>query len=514
MDMKDYSEKTELPVDFLEELGVRDDEQGICIPYDYVDGAPGSIRYLNGDKGRWRDGDTQLPYGLWLYGNTKVDELFLTVGESNAQTLWFAGYPALGIPEASSFKSEWTEYMQLAESIYIVPDNDDDGKEVVDKVKRGLRDGGYRRKIVVVKLPNEVNSINHLHILEPDFASFSTFNNIVTELKENAADLEETFAVSLSDFLKEDHKIEWIVDDLIPNGTLTILAAKPKVGKSILTLNLATALCQGHDFLGRKVQKTKILIVQLEDPYSLLQDRLVKMGANSLDKADIDGIYLYRYKPVDTQFWGNLSLFVKDNDIGLVVIDPLIFAKGGNEQEATDMGGFMLQVRDITRKTGTSVFLVHHHRKGKGSQGDEVRGSSAIVGGADVILGLNREGESSNLAKLTILSRYNHVPDEILELNTNTLTWCTRGTVKEHKTQQKNMEILEALDIEDDKTIKELEEILGKKKAAFHKELQQLIGHGFVKRTKLPSSEKGGRPQYIYRLTPVGSRYLKKAAND
>jgi RecA-family ATPase len=48
---------------------------------------------------------------------------------------------------------------------------------------------------------------------------------------------------------KEVSPIKWVIPGILPEG-LTVLAAKPKVGKSTLSLDTTVAVAQGDTLLG------------------------------------------------------------------------------------------------------------------------------------------------------------------------------------------------------------------------------------------------------------------------
>ena len=67
----------------------------------------------------------------------------------------------------------------------------------------------------------------------------------------------------------------WAIPKLLPSG-LTILAGKPKLGKSWLALQVAQAVAAGGVALGERVQAGPILYLALEDPPRRLRDRMTK----------------------------------------------------------------------------------------------------------------------------------------------------------------------------------------------------------------------------------------------
>jgi hypothetical protein len=110
-----YAEAKGLPVDFLRSLGVADakyaDADALRIPYVDQDGVEQAVRFriaLDGDdKFRWRKRSKLCLYGLTRLQKARdLGYVVLVEGESCAQTLWYHGIPALGLPGANNWKDE------------------------------------------------------------------------------------------------------------------------------------------------------------------------------------------------------------------------------------------------------------------------------------------------------------------------------------------------------------------------------------------------------------------------
>jgi hypothetical protein len=145
--LKDYSEAKGLPVDFLSGLGLVDRKyQGkaaIRIPYLAEDGQESAVRFRialekseeGDDRFRWRTGSKAMLYGLWrLEKIRKVGWVVLVEGESDTQTLWYHGFPALGIPGADTWKKEWAGYLDGIEKLYVIVEPDQGGETLREKL--------------------------------------------------------------------------------------------------------------------------------------------------------------------------------------------------------------------------------------------------------------------------------------------------------------------------------------------------------------------------------------------
>jgi len=119
--LADYASAKNLPVAFLKSVGVGEiyyqGQQAVRIAYADEDGAEIAVRFrlaLKGeDRFRWRRGSHVAPYGLpRLNLARQAGYIVLVEGESDAQTLWYHGLPALGLPGASTWRAEWADYLQ------------------------------------------------------------------------------------------------------------------------------------------------------------------------------------------------------------------------------------------------------------------------------------------------------------------------------------------------------------------------------------------------------------------
>lgn len=91
---------------------------------------------------------------ICLYGEWRLEEFqkdgwaVLVEGESDTQSLWYMGIPALGIAGASLFKSKQAKLLQGLK-LYIHKEQDVGGETFVDKVCRGLKDGGFTGEVCI-----------------------------------------------------------------------------------------------------------------------------------------------------------------------------------------------------------------------------------------------------------------------------------------------------------------------------------------------------------------------------
>ena len=88
-----------------------------------------------------------IPYGVWrLQEFEEPGYCVLVEGESDTQSLWRMGIPAVGIAGATLFKAEQTEYFKGLR-LYIHQEPDAGGQTFTDRVFRCLHDGGFSGEV-------------------------------------------------------------------------------------------------------------------------------------------------------------------------------------------------------------------------------------------------------------------------------------------------------------------------------------------------------------------------------
>lgn len=170
-----YVQAKRLPEDFLRTVGVSqiflDGMPAVRFAYPDVDGSVLAVRFRialdGGDRFRWKSGSKAHPYGLdRLALARKVGELVLVEGESDAQTCWYHGLPALGLPGAGTWKEE-RDAPQLdgIDRVYVLIEPDSGG----DAVRGWLERSRIRDRVRLVDLSRfGVKDVSALYLQGPD----------------------------------------------------------------------------------------------------------------------------------------------------------------------------------------------------------------------------------------------------------------------------------------------------------------------------------------------------------
>ena len=201
---------------------------------------------------------------------------------------------------------------------------------------------------------------------------------------------------SPSDLEHRSKEQQWLVDGLWGREAVGIIGGEPKCGKSFLALDLAVAVAAGVPCLRRfeADQPGPVLMFAAEDAGHIVRTRLQGIaqaaGADfeTLDIAVIDVPTLRLDHRNDRQ---RLQETMERIEPRLLVLDPLVRLHGVDENAVADIAPILGFLRDLQRRFGTSVLLVHHARKsGATRPGQALRGSSELHAWGDSNLYLRR----------------------------------------------------------------------------------------------------------------------------
>ena len=210
--------------------------------------------------------------------------------------------------------------------------------------------------------------------------------------------------ITLGDFLASDIKpVEWIIPEILPEG-LTILASRPKMGKSWLCLNLALSVSSGKKVFNKfNVQPQKVLYVTFEDSPARLFSRLKSlMSSNNFDSVSVkDNFTLTPELTIPFLDDGGMEFLkqkITEEEIKLIFIDTLPTALKSNQsnKQASYLGDYKLisPYQRFALDNHISLIFVYHTRKALSDVEyviDEIQGTTGITAGADTLMVLKNE---------------------------------------------------------------------------------------------------------------------------
>jgi AAA domain len=220
--------------------------------------------------------------------------------------------------------------------------------------------------------------------------------------------------------------IKYVVPGYIVEG-LTLLAGKPKIGKSWLLLHAADAVARGGFTLGVLCEEGDVLYAALEDNKRRLQSRMTKLFGTSgwpsrlhftcemsrLTEGGLDYIKSW----IESAKWPRL-----------VIIDTLAMVRMPNRKDLTAYDAdyaAVKQLRDLAHKCGIAIVLVHHLRKAEADDAfDTISGTLGLTGAPDTVMVIKRDAGGTMLhARGRDLIEI----EKALSFNADTCIWTVLG---------------------------------------------------------------------------------------
>jgi len=278
----------------------------------------------------------------------------------------------------------------------------------------------------------------------------------------------------------------WAIEGLLPAG-LSVLAGKPKIGKSWLTLGLSLAVASGGKVLGRyDAKRGGALHLALEDTERRFQDRLKR----TLDGAPApDGAHFFNeWRRVEDHGLTALRRWLdKHPGTRLVVIDTLAKMRprlNGKDNLYTADYEAIEALKRIADEYGLAVVVVHHERKATADDHlDRVSGSTGLTGAADTILTLGRDRGQMD-AVLSITGRDVEEQELALSMDPRTMRWTSRGDAADFRMSQERRQIIEAFAALGRPALpSEVADLIGKKRGATKKLMLTMAHQGQLRWT-------------------------------
>jgi hypothetical protein len=188
---------------------------------------------------------------------------------------------------------------------------------------------------------------------------------------------------------------EWLVEPLLAKRRLVALYSAPKVGKSLLMLELAAGMACGRPVLGNSAQDPiRVLYVDFEnDPKDDIRTRLDAMGYDWVDLGDLCYLSFPTLAKLDTkQGADELLAAIAEYACEVVVIDTVSRSVAGDENENDTWLNFYRHTGLRLKQAEVAMIRLDHSGKDE-SKGQ--RGGSAKSGDVDAVWRLSKLGDES-----------------------------------------------------------------------------------------------------------------------
>lgn len=280
----------------------------------------------------------------------------------------------------------------------------------------------------------------------------------------------------------------WVVEDILHNGA-TMLAGRPKIGKSWLTLQLAIAIATGKPFLSGRFRVERpgpVLYLALEDTERRLQDRLQDLDCNATNTVNIDFVCELERKlgdggPKDggtrliRRLLGSRRYVAMIIDSMPAAFEPIIQRDVVRAQYAQSS-----VLRRLADEFEIGILVVQHLRKQASDHAvDKVSGTSGVTAGLDSILTL--DGQKDRVI-LEVVSRETDSKPIPMKLDLAQGGWITSDAGP--NTSSAREELLKCLIEHGPMQPKDIAQFLNKSRVAVRQLLRSLKQAGSVEKVE------------------------------
>jgi putative DNA primase/helicase len=418
-------------------------------------------------------------------------------GEKDCETARGLGLVATCNPGgAGKWHEEYSKCFQ-DKRVAIIADADEPGCKHAQRVAQSLH--GKTASLKTLELPGAKDLA--------EWVERGGTRDMLLELIRNSPEWKPTpeatsgfSLMRLSELLaRPDLPVEYVVENLLVAGTVSCIAAKPKVGKSTFARNLCIRVSRGEDFLGLKTKQGECIYLALEEREEDIKNDFRAMGADGREP-----IYIHAAAAPAEGIAGLCDL-VRERRPVLVVIDPLFrLTRIRDEKAYAETYAALGPLIDVAREAGTHVMLTHH--AGKSAKADAIDtplGSTAIGGAVCTLAHLKRTETMRTIQTVQRIGQ--DIPETVLQFDTES-RFLSLGAQKDQVDVQAIEEaILEYLKGADEpKTEDEVDGAVEGKTGQKRKALRALVTQGKISREGVGRK---GDP-YRYRFSFPCSPYI------
>lgn len=200
---------------------------------------------------------------------------------------------------------------------------------------------------------------------------------------------------------------DYILEPLLRRGELAFLYGPPKAGKTFVVIDALFAVCLGNQWCGKRyaIPSPRNVILAIGEGQHGLKARLeaasIHWETTPEDLADRFRVVpivpnLYHSAPDQTRSAAKFVEAVESTGLrpDLLVIDTYSRATLGAEENSNRDAALILDtLQRVQARLDCAALVVHHSSKAVG----DLRGASAVLGAADVVLKCSRDGRMRRL---------------------------------------------------------------------------------------------------------------------
>lgn len=216
---------------------------------------------------------------------------------------------------------------------------------------------------------------------------------------------DESVVLTLDELEARTLNVNWLVKGLIPRDSMGMVFGGSGTYKSFISLDLALHVAHGMDWTGRRTEAGAVLIVAAEGGAGIFRRVQAWHQHHGLERAK--NVFVCITPLILSE---EHSMEVLRNSISkmpvspaLVIIDTLAQTFAGVENDSSDISAYLRSINsELRAEFNTSVIIVHHSGH---TVSERPRGSSALIGNLDYILGVFRPEGDERTARLSVIKQ-------------------------------------------------------------------------------------------------------------
>lgn len=381
------------------------------------------------------------PDGTWVWnlkGVTPVlfrlprvleaTDVILVEGEKDVLALEALGFTATTNPMgAGKWRPAFTRTL-AGKNVWVVPDKDEPGRRHALQVMGALMQAGCQVRLMELAEGKDASEFLALYGHREHIEREMSWAREITPqtLAETGRSWfggttppRSSSSMSLSQLMaSEIPEPVFLADGLLSEG-VTLLAGRPKVGKSWLAMQLALDAAQGRAIFGRfpvRHQRT-VLYLALEDTPRRTRDRVLKLmtreAAERLEHVELR----YQLDPLLAGGAAQIEEAIQQSGADLVVLDTLmaVVQNSGKRDVMRSDYAEIAVLRELAAKHSTAVLVVCHSRKASAEYAvDTVAGTTGVTAACDAVWSFQRRAHGMHelqvigreIAELTLAFRF------------------------------------------------------------------------------------------------------------
>jgi hypothetical protein len=198
---------------------------------------------------------------------------------------------------------------------------------------------------------------------------------------------------------------QYLIADLIPKRSLSIVVGDSGLGKSPLLYQAALCVAAGIPFLGRPVSRGRVLYIDFENGLGGVEDLVSQLASHLGLPTASEDLLLFNFNDSPPKWEpSNLGEMVADLRPEWIIIDPIAAYAPEIDSKNDCVTRTYHALRGILKDNSTTATMIHHIRKLPTQPGvtvpgleddtrgwfQQARGPRQLINGADIRIGIDK----------------------------------------------------------------------------------------------------------------------------